>query len=119
MLLLKLLLKREWLAACLLVGVLTLLQALGMGGDTRLWWSVPMSFLVMGSFVWLLMRAGLVACIVGVVAANLLGSLPLTLDFGAWHGGLSALIIVSAALLAVFAFRAAVYGATRAARPRS
>jgi serine/threonine-protein kinase len=119
MLLLKLLLKREWLAACLLVGVLTLLQALGMGGDTRLWWSVPMSLVIMGSFVWLLMRAGLVACILGVVAANLLGSFPLTLDFGDWHGGLSAMIFVSSALLTAFAFRAAVHGTSQTARPKA
>jgi hypothetical protein len=62
----------------------------------------------MASFVWLLMRAGLVVCIVGVVAANLLLSFPLELDLGGWAGGLSALIFTSAALLAAVAFRAAV-----------
>jgi serine/threonine-protein kinase len=116
MLLLKLLLKRERLAAWLLVGVLTLLQALGLGDQTPLWWGVPISFLIMASYVWLLRSAGLFACLVGVVAANLHLVFPLTLDLGGWTGGLSALVFAGAAASAAFAFRTAVYGSTREPR---
>jgi hypothetical protein len=116
MLLLKLLLKREWLAAWLLVAVLTLLQALGFGERAPLWWAVVMSFLIMGSYVWLLRTAGLFACLVGVVSANLLMSFPLTLDLGGWTGGVSTLVFACAIGLAAFAFRAAVYGPTREPR---
>ncbi len=113
MLLLKLLLKRERLAAWLVVGVLTLVQALGFGDLAPLWWSVPVSFVIMASFVWLLRNAGLFACFVSVVAVNLILNFPLTLDFGGWTGGVSALVFACAAASAAFAFRTAVYGSVR------
>jgi Protein kinase domain len=113
MLLLKLVLKRERLAAWLLVGVLTFFQVLGLGDGAPLWWGVPISFLIMGSYVWILRSAGLFACLVGVVAANLLLSFPLTLDFGGWTGGVSALVFACAAAAGVFAFRTAVSGSIR------
>ena len=116
MLLLKLLLKREWLAAWLLVGVLTVLQALGFGDRAPLWWGVPLSFLIMGSYVWLLRTAGLFACLVAVVSTHLLLSFPLTLDLGGWTGGVSALVFACAIGSAAFAFRTAVYGSTREPR---
>jgi hypothetical protein len=112
MLMLKLLLKREWAAAWLLVGVLTLLQALGFGDTTPLWWGVILSFLIMSSYVWLLRSAGLFACVVCVVTANLLLSFPLTLDLGGWTGGVNALVLGSIGVAAVFAFRTAVSGST-------
>jgi Protein kinase domain len=110
--LLKLVLKREWLAAWLLVAVLTAIQTLSFGDRAPLWWSLPMAFLIMASFVGLLRSAGLFACMVGVVAINLLLNFQLTLDFGGWTGGLSALIFASTIGAAAFAFRAAVYGST-------
>jgi serine/threonine-protein kinase len=113
MLLLKLLLKRERLAAWLLVGVLTVIQTLGFGDRMPLWWGVPLSLLIMASYVWLLRSAGLFACFVGVVAANLLTAFPVTLDLGSWTGGVSALVFATAAASAAFGLRHAVYGSTR------
>jgi serine/threonine-protein kinase len=114
MVLLKLVLKREWLAAWLLVGVLTVIQVLSFGDRGPIWWSVPVSFLIMASLVGLLRSAGLFACFVGVVAVNLLTDFPLTLDLGGWTGGVSALVFTCTIASAAFAFRSAVYGPTHA-----
>jgi serine/threonine-protein kinase len=110
--LLKLVLKREWLAAWLLVAVLTITQTLGFGDRAPLWLSVPMSFLIMASLVYLLRSAGLFACMVGVVSVNLLLNFPLTLDLGGWTGGVSALVSACTITLAAFAFRTAVHGSS-------
>jgi hypothetical protein len=109
MLLLKLMLKRERLAAWALIAILTLIQSLGFGEQASVWVGVPLSFLIMGSFVWLLRSCGLFGCVVGVVAANLLLDFPLGFDFGGWAGGSRALVVAFAAASAVFAFRMAMY----------
>jgi hypothetical protein len=108
LLFLKLLLRRERLASWLLVAVLTLVQGLGFaGGEGSPWLGIALSFVIMSSFTLLLRHAGVVACITGVVAANLLLSFPLTLDLEAWHAGSTLLVLACTAGLAGYAFRTA------------
>jgi serine/threonine-protein kinase len=113
----KLVLRKEWLAAWLLVAVLTLIQALSLvGAEVSPWWNVSLAFVLMASYTLLLRHAGLVACIVGVVTINLLLSFPLTLDLEAWNGGVTVLALGFAAALGGYALRTAVYAAPARSR---
>ncbi|HEX6738314.1 MAG TPA: hypothetical protein VF310_08590, partial [Vicinamibacteria bacterium] len=107
LLMLKLAVRRERLAAWLLVAVLTLVQALGFAGDGSPWLAAGLGFVIMASFTLLLRHAGAVACITGVVAANLLLSCPLTLDFEAWYGASALLVLAVMAALTAYAVRTA------------
>ena len=108
LLFLKLVLRRERLAAWLLVAVLTLVQGLIFsGGEGSPWLGIALAFAIMATFTLLLRHAGVVACMTGVVAANLLLSFPLTLDFEAWNAGASVLVMACTAGLAGYAFRVA------------
>jgi hypothetical protein len=57
-----------------------------------------------------LLRFGLLALAVANFTQNVLVSLPLTLDFSAWHIGLSLFILLAFAALAALAFRLALAG---------
>jgi hypothetical protein len=106
---LKLLLRRERLASWLLVAVLTVVQALSFaGGDTSPWLGATLSFVVMASFTLLLRHVGVLACFTGVVMANLLLNMPLTLDLDHWTAGASLLVLASVAALAAYALRTSI-----------
>jgi hypothetical protein len=110
LLLFKLLLRRERLASWLLVAVLTLVQALSFaGGEGSPWLGGALAFAIMGSFTLLLRHVGLVACIAAVVAVNLLLTFPLTLDFEAWYGGATLLLLACLSALTAYAFRVSVH----------
>lgn len=108
LLLLKLLLRREQLAALAMVAVLTLVQALGqsVNSETPLWLNVGKALLVMSSFAFLLLRFGLLSAVVGVTFVNSVFAFPMTTDLSSWSSGPTIVALLVAAALVGFAFRA-------------
>jgi hypothetical protein len=110
LLMLKLLLRRERLATWLLVALLTLVQALAFAGsDSSPWLAGALAFAIMASFTLLLRHAGMVACLSGVVTANLLLGFPLTLDLESWTAGPSLLVLAAMAGLLAYGVRTSVH----------
>ena len=104
--LLRLALRRNWLAAAAFVLIFVLVKSLG---QDELW-VVPIFVLVYVVFAVLLVRYGIVPLIVGVLAANCLLSAPATVNFSAWYVTSSLLILLALLAIAVYGFRCAVAG---------
>jgi hypothetical protein len=86
---LRLLLRKTWLA----VVVLTMLNAPMMEGG----WTLAGIVYTIGSpllFFAVLLRVGLLAGVAMLVAERLLTRMPLTLDFSAWYGGSSVVVLL-------------------------
>ena len=88
------------------MAILTVIQALPIAsGEGSPWIAGAVAFVIMATFTLLLRRAGVVAAISAIVAANLLLGFPLTLDFEAWYSGTTLLALAFGVALAVYAFR--------------
>jgi serine/threonine-protein kinase len=103
--LLRLALRRDWLAAAAFVAVSVLAKVLG--GEL---WVTPFWVLVYVVFALLLLRYGIVPLIVGIFTANCLLNAPLTLDFSAWYASTSIVALLVFLAIAVYGFRCAVAG---------
>ena len=106
--LLRLILRKDWLAATGFVGIFVLIKALG--ASEALWRVLPLLVLVYGVFVVLLLRYGIVPLVVSIFTADLLLSNPLTLDFSAWYIPQSLLALLVVLAVAVYGFRCTVAG---------
>jgi predicted Ser/Thr protein kinase len=105
--LLRLILRRSWLAGVGFVLFLTLTATLG---SHYLWIDVPffaggytLAFLV-------LLRFGLTPLVIGLTIADFLGSSPLTLDPSAWYFGLSMAVLLIVAAIAGYGFQTSMAG---------
>jgi serine/threonine-protein kinase len=96
-LVLRLVLRREAWATAVLVAVLSVFQAAEL--RTSFWLALPMALLIMGSFVALLLRCGLLAGVVGVFVLKLLLNLPVLSPLAGWGGGPTPFVIAIVALL--------------------
>jgi serine/threonine-protein kinase len=103
--LLRLLLRREWAAASVLVAVLGITRALGT--DLPLLYSLPMWFMIHGSLVTVALRFGLLAYVVAGAVIDLLLTLPATGDLTDWTAAPMRFVFVVVLALAVWAFRTA------------
>jgi hypothetical protein len=104
-LILRFVLRREWLA---IVGLVALLTAIQLAGThDPLWLSIPLRLAIMGSYAFVLLRFGLLAAIAGPFVADALLVAPLTTDLGAWYSGPTILAVLLVCTLAVLAFRTA------------
>ena len=104
-LILRFVFRKEPLAVVALVVVLAALQ--WEAPPDPLWLWAATRLLVMGAYVFVLFRFGLLAAIAGpFVADTLLGS-PLTTDLGGWHSGPTLVAVPLVAAIGILAFRAA------------
>lgn len=106
-LILRLVLRREPLAVLGVLAILTVNLAAESG---PLWLSVPVGLLCMGSWIFVLLRFGLLAASAGLFFANCLMAFPVTTDLGSWLAGPTLMVLPLAAVLAILAFRAALGG---------
>lgn len=103
-LVLRLVTRRDWIAATLVVAFIVsgeLTEA-----RDSLWLTLPLAAVAWGSFVLLLLRFGLLAAITAVFCANMLGVLPLLFAAG-FTGSAAELVVPLLVLLSVLAFRSA------------
>jgi serine/threonine-protein kinase len=104
-LILRLLTRRDWAAALLIVAILGANQV-GQAEESP-WLTVPLGCVIFGTYVTLLLRFGVLSGIVGVCTVNLLLGPPHSTDPGSWTAAATVVVIPILLLLAVAAFRIA------------
>jgi hypothetical protein len=105
--LLRLLLRKQWLAATVFAGIFALLNALD--SDQAVIRGVS-AFLYFGMFAFVILRWGLTALFVGVLVGDLLLIVPATTDLSAWYIGQTLLVVAIPVALASWAFYQSVSG---------
>jgi hypothetical protein len=104
---LRVLLRRQWLAAAAFV---ILIAGPRLLMSNYPWVDGPMLLLVYGIAAVVVVRFGFVSLLTGIFTADLLLNLPVSFDAGAWYFTAPALAFLSIAGLAIWAFRAALGG---------
>jgi serine/threonine-protein kinase len=105
--LLRLLLRKEWLAAGVFILLLTASKVAQFGMPVVI---VPLFLVVYTLFVVFLLRFGLVPLIVSALVVDFLAIFPITLHFSAWHLGPSLFALMAPAALAAFGFHTSLAG---------
>ncbi len=98
---LRVVLRREWLAAIVFVAIWATLKTLG---SDYPWIEAPSWSLLYGVAALVVFRFGFVALAVGLFVTNTLLNVPLTLDFSAWYASSTLLPFLIVAALAVWGF---------------
>ena len=106
--LLRLVLRKDWIAGTLFVAIITFATAIG---STTPWVDFPVNALAFGIFAFALLHFGLLAAIVTSTVSQIL-ALGWLLDFSAWYAGMAVLPFVLIGLLAVYGFRVSLGGRT-------
>ena len=104
--LLRLLLRKEWIAGAAFVAIITFATN---SGTTTPWVDYPLAALAFAIFAVALLRFGLLAAIVTSAVSQIL-DLGGMLDFSAWYAGMAVMPFVLIALLAFFGFRISLGG---------
>jgi serine/threonine-protein kinase len=110
-LVLRLVTRRDWIAAVVVVGFLVIGDLAGAGGlgKGHLWLLLPLSAVAWGSFILLMLRFGVLAAVTAVWTANMLQVLPLV--YASDWTGTAVYVVVPVVLgLAVLAFRSSTRG---------
>jgi serine/threonine-protein kinase len=107
-LILRLLTRRDWLAAVLIVAIL-LVNQVGQTEESP-WLTVPLGLIVFGTYVVLLLRFGVLSAIVGAYTLDLLLGPPQSTDPGSWTASATVVVVPLLLLLAVASFRTALGG---------
>jgi serine/threonine-protein kinase len=102
--LLRLLLRREWAAASAFVVILGTTRALG---ELPLTYSLPMWFMIYGAFISVALRFGLLAYVVTGTVTDLLLTLPASGDVTDWTAAPMRVGFLAILALALWAFRTA------------
>jgi serine/threonine-protein kinase len=92
------------------VAFVVLLTVVATAQSDPLWLGLSVGLVVMASYVFVLLRFGLLAACVGPFFANGFAAFPLTTSFGRWYAGPTLLVIPLLAILAILAFRTALGG---------
>jgi predicted Ser/Thr protein kinase len=98
---LKVLLRKDWIAAIAFVALFVGLRSLQ---STHLAVDLPALALVYGILVLIVFRFGLVPLACAAFTVDMLGSVPFTADFSAWYMGATALALLSVVALAGWGF---------------
>jgi hypothetical protein len=106
-LILRFVLRREIPTVLAFVVILTVVATVQ---SDPLWLGLSAGLVVMASYVFVLLRFGLLAACVGPFFANGFAAFPLTTDFGRWYAGPTLVVIPLLAVLAILAFRTALGG---------
>jgi serine/threonine-protein kinase len=110
-LILRLLTRRDWIAAVLVVGVLVTGELAESGEQQQsLWLMLPLAALAWGTFLLLLLRFGVLAAITAVWTSNMLRIPALMYAPGSWVGTAVFVIVPLLLSTAVLAFRSATGG---------
>jgi serine/threonine-protein kinase len=104
---LRVLLRKEWLAAIVFVALWVALKTLG---SDYPWIEAPAWALLYGVAAFVVFRFGFVALAVGIFATDMLLNVPLTLDFSAWYFSSALLPLLSVVALAVWGFYTSLAG---------
>ena len=104
--LLRLVVRKEWLAAVCFVGIFVLFKVLGAGEL----WTIPFFVVIYAAFAVLLLRYGIVPLIVGMLTADCLLNAPLTLNFSSWYFSTAVISLLVFLAIALYGFRTAVAG---------
>jgi serine/threonine-protein kinase len=108
LLLLRTIVRREWLAAAILVAVLSTQAAFFASGP---WWTVfPVAILIRLVPVVLTLRFGVLATIVCIYVSELLVDMPINGDFASWKATPTLMAFAVVILLAIHGFRSATAG---------
>jgi hypothetical protein len=99
---LRALLKKQWLAASLLVALFASLES---WGQTDWYLELPFEILILSILVITLLRFGLLASAFAMFVVNFTVNTFLTLDFEAWYGQSSAIVLIVVVGLALWAFK--------------
>jgi hypothetical protein len=105
---LRSLLRRDALAITAVAALMILPYVLGAGEE--IWYAVPAMAVWLMTWIFLLLRFGLLASIVGSFAADVLYAFPITTDLQSWKAGPTLFALPLIALLCVWAFRNAIGG---------
>jgi hypothetical protein len=105
--LLRLILRRSWLAGLAFVAILTAGQSLGSHYPQL---DVAYFALAYAFTFLILLRFGLTPLVVGLAIANFVGSSPLTLDPSAWYFGSSMAVLLAVVGIATYGFQTSVAG---------
>ena len=104
---LKVLLRRDWLAAIAFVAIFSALRA---SGAAYLWVQVPLVIVVYSIAVLIIYRFGLISLACAVFTVDLLGNVPFTADLSAWYMGTSIFALLSVVALAAWGFHTSLAG---------
>ncbi len=105
--LLRVLLRKQWLAAAGFTLIYATLQALR---SDYPWVQVPLLIIVYAVAAIVVVRFGLIALASGIFTADLLGNAAPTTDFSAWYATAALFPFLIVAALAIWAFQAALAG---------
>ena len=105
---LKVLLRKDWLAAICFVAIFAVPRALA---SNYVAVEMPSQILVYAVAVLIVYRFGLVPLAVAIFTIDMLGNVPFTSDFSAWYMSSSILALLSIAALAVWGFYHSLGGA--------
>jgi serine/threonine protein kinase len=97
---LKVLLRKDWLAAVVFVAIFTLLNA----GGSYLAVEIPAHIVVFAIAVLIVYRFGLVPLAVAMFTADMLGNVPFSSDFSAWYMSTSIFALLSVVALTAWGF---------------
>ncbi|MFC1596445.1 protein kinase [Planctomycetota bacterium] len=109
MLLLRSVLRNQWLAGGAFVLVFTLMTGLG-SASLVLWLTMGACWV---SFVWLMTRYGLVTLVAAFVSFRLLVIFPVTADFSAWYWDESLFALAAVAAIGAYGYYISLPGPTR------
>ncbi len=98
---LKVLLRKEWIAATIFVAIFSALNSLGSQHPAV---EVPMSVLVYAIAVIVVFRFGLVALACGLFTVDMLGNVPFSADFSTWYMSTSLLALLTVVAIAGWGF---------------
>src|SRR5580693_4570409 len=104
---LRVLLRKEWLAAAVFVAIWTTLKTLG---SDYPWIEGPAWTLIYAVAAMVVFRFGFVALAVGLFVTDMLLNVPLTFDFSSWYANSTLLPLLIVAALALWGFYNALAG---------
>ncbi len=104
----RLIFRREWLAAAAFVVIITALATF-LSSD-RVALALPIRLLQYVLTIFVMLRFGLLAFVVGQAVVNIFVLFPITADLSAWYAGSTIFVLVFIAALASFAFHTALAG---------
>jgi hypothetical protein len=105
--LLRVILRKQWLAAA---GFTLIYSVLKLLGSDHPWVEVSLLILVYAVAAIVVVRFGLVALASGIFTADLLANVGVTTDFSAWYAGATLFPLLCVAALGVWGFHTALAG---------
>jgi hypothetical protein len=105
---LKIILRREWLAAAVFVAIFVALKTLG---SSYLAIELPAEVLIYAIAVLIVVHFGLIPLASAIFTVDLLVNVPFTADFSAWYASSAIFILLSVVALAAWGFYNSLGGA--------